>query len=118
MRAVLDALAAERPTNKTILADAKKDLEKATAFVREHDLVRLPDEQCQVIEMPEYRRGVTVAYCDSSGPLEQKPWSVYAISPTPKDWSDKRAQSFYREYNKSMLADLTAGMIQPFSPPQ
>ncbi len=113
VRAVLDALAAERPTNKTILTDAKRELEKATAFVREHDLVRLPEEPCQVIEMPEYRRGVSVAYCDSSGPLEQKPWSVYAISPTPRDWTDKRAQSFYREYNASMLADLTVHEAMP-----
>jgi uncharacterized protein (DUF885 family) len=113
VRAVLGALAAERPTNKTILADAKRELEKATAFVREHDLVRVPDEPCQVIEMPEYRRGVSIAYCDSSGPLEQKPWSVYAISPTPRDWSAKRAESFYREYNSSMLADLTAHEAMP-----
>jgi uncharacterized protein (DUF885 family) len=113
VRAVLDALAADHPTNKTILADAKRELDKATAFVREHDLVRVPEEACQVIEMPEYRRGVTIAYCDSSGPLEQKPWSVYAISPTPRDWSPKRAQSFYREYNGSMLIDLTVHEAMP-----
>ncbi len=113
IRAVLDALAADRPTNKTILKDAKTELDRATAFVREHDLVRLPEEPCQVIEMPEYRRGVTVAYCDSSGPLEQKAWSVYAISPTPRDWSEKRALSFYREYNSSMLADLTVHEAMP-----
>ena len=113
VRAVLSALADERPTSKTILADARGQLERATAFVREKDLVRLPDEPVQVIEMPEYRRGVTIAYCDSSGPLEDKPWAVYAISPTPRDWTEKRATSFYREYNTSMLANLTVHEAMP-----
>src|SRR4029077_14332344 len=77
------------------------------------DIVRVPTEPCKVIEMPEYRRGVAVAYCDSSGPLEKKQETFYAISPTPKDWPKKRADSFYREYNRSMLADLTVHEAMP-----
>jgi len=63
--------------------------------------------------MPEYRRGISVAYCDASGPLEKKQETFYAISPTPKAWSKKRALSFYREYNRSMLADLTVHEAMP-----
>ena len=66
-----------------------------------------------MIEMPEYRRGVAIAYCDASGPLEKKQETFYAISPTPKDWPEKRADSFYREYNRSMLADLTVHEAMP-----
>jgi uncharacterized protein (DUF885 family) len=110
---VLDTLAEERSTNATIVGDAKKILADATAFVQQHDLVRVPEEPCGVIEMPEYRRGVAVAYCDASGPLEQKQETVFAISPTPADWTKKRADSFYREYNKSMLAELTVHEAMP-----
>ena len=39
-------------------------------FVREHDLVSLVDDPCVIQEMPEFARGVAVAYCDSPGPLE------------------------------------------------
>ncbi len=113
IRKVLDALAEERSSNATIVADAKQLLTEATAFVKQHDLVRVPDEPCGVIEMPEYRRGVAVAYCDASGPLEQKQETFFAISPTPADWTKKRADSFYREYNKSMLADLTVHEAMP-----
>jgi len=63
--------------------------------------------------MPEYKRGVAVAYCDSSGPLEEKPQTFYAISPTPKDWPKARAESFYKEYNQSMLADLSVHEAMP-----
>ena len=113
VKQVLDHLAKERSTNQTILGDAKKWLERTTAFVREHDLVRVPDEPIAVIEMPEYRRGVAVAYCDSSGPLEATPQTFYAISPTPSDWPKQRVESFYREYNQSMIADLTIHEAMP-----
>ena len=113
IRKVLDALAEDHSSNATIVTDAKKLLTEATAFVKQHDLVRVPDEPCGVIEMPEYRRGVAVAYCDASGPLEQKQETFFAISPTPADWTKKRADSFYREYNKSMLADLTIHEAMP-----
>ena len=113
VKKVLDHVAKDHSTNQTILADARTWLDKATAFVREKDLVRVPDEPVAVIEMPEFRRGVAVAYCDSSGPLETTPETFYAISPTPKDWTKQRADSFYREYNQSMLADLTIHEAMP-----
>jgi uncharacterized protein (DUF885 family) len=113
VRRVLDKLAEDRPTNATILQEASTWLDQATRFVKDHDLVRLPTQPCQVIEMPEYRRGVSVAYCDASGPLEQKQQTFYAIAPTPKDWPAKRAESFYREYNRSMLAELTVHEAMP-----
>lgn len=113
VKKVLDHVAKIRPTNKTIIADAKRWLDKATAFVREHDLVRVPDEPVEIIEMPEYRRGVAVAYCDSSGPLEETPETFYAISPTPTDWPKPRVESFFREYNDAMLAELSIHEAMP-----
>ncbi|APR81191.1 Hypothetical protein A7982_06538 [Minicystis rosea] len=113
VRQVLDKLAEDHPTNATIQKEANAWLEQATKFVREHDLVTVPPDPCRVIEMPEYRRGVAVAYCDASGPLEKKQETFYAIAPTPKDWPAKRAESFYREYNRSMLADLTIHEAMP-----
>ncbi len=113
IKQTLDALAEDRPSDKTIVKEAEQQLAEATAFVRKHDLVRVPDEPCRVIEMPEYRRGVAVAYCDSSGPLEEKQETFYAIAPTPRDWDAKRVTSFYREYNRSMLNDLTVHEAMP-----
>jgi uncharacterized protein (DUF885 family) len=113
VRKVIEKLGEDRPDNKTILDESKKLLADATKFVKDKNLVRLPEEPVAVIEMPEYRRGVAIAYCDASGPLEKKQETFYAISPTPKDWPAKRAQSFYREYNRSMLADLTVHEAMP-----
>jgi uncharacterized protein (DUF885 family) len=113
VKQVLDHVARDRPTNQTILADAKTWLDKATAFVRDQNLVRVPDEPVAVIEMPEYKRGVAVAYCDSSGPLEATPQTFFAIAPTPSDWPRPRVDSFYREYNQAMLAELSIHEAMP-----
>jgi uncharacterized protein (DUF885 family) len=113
VRTVLAKLADDRSTNTTIVADATKLLGDATDFVRTHDLVTLPVDPCKVIEMPEYRRGVTVAYCESSGPLEKKQETFFAIAPAPADWPAKRVTSLYREYNHSMLADLVVHEAMP-----
>jgi uncharacterized protein (DUF885 family) len=110
---VLTKLADDATDPKSILAEATKLLAEATSFVREHDLVGVPDEPCRVIEMPEYRRGVAIAYCDASGPLERKQETFFAIAPAPRTWSAKRAASFYREYNRSMLVDLTVHEAMP-----
>ncbi len=113
VREVLAHLAEDRPTNATVVADASKLLASATDFVRSHDLVGLPADSCRVMEMPEYERGVAVAFCESSGPLEPKQETHITISPTPADWPAARKTSFYREYNHSMLADLIVHEAMP-----
>ncbi|MEO8074216.1 MAG: DUF885 domain-containing protein, partial [Acidobacteriota bacterium] len=37
----------------------------------------------------------------------------FTISPTPKDWSEERKNSFFREYNDYMLNDLTVHEAMP-----
>lgn len=107
IKTVLNRLAEERPTSENIFELARKSVEECTEFVRLHDLVTLPDEPLEVIVMPEFRRGFSVAYCDAPGPLEKNAKTFYAISPTPEDWSKERTASFYREYNIYMLHDLS-----------
>ncbi len=107
VKAVLDKLAESHPTNETIVDRAHSYLEACTEFVSKNRLVRVPDEPIQIIVMPEFERGVAVAYCNSPGPLEPHAETFLAISPTPKDWPQTRVDSFFREYNDYMLRDLT-----------
>src|SRR6266542_4093509 len=114
VRAALDRLAQEHPDNTSIVDLAKVTLEEATTFVREHDLVSLTDDPCVIMEMPEFARGVAVAYCDPPGPLETADVpTFYCIAPTPSDWSPERVESFYREYNNHMIRDLTVHEAMP-----
>ena len=113
IRAVLDMLADSHPTDASIVDDARQDLAEVTEFTRERKIVSVPDEPLQIIVMPEFRRGVSTAYCDSPGPLEERGETFYAISPTPQDWTPERKLSFYREYNDYMLQDLTVHEATP-----
>ena len=119
VRAVLDALAAGAPvTDHDVLDRCRGHLRDLTALVRERDLVSVPDDAVQVIEMPEAKRGVAVAYCDPPGPLEPDgpdgpPPTLFAVSPTPAGWDAERVASFYREYNDHMLRDLTVHEAMP-----
>jgi len=92
---------------------AKQDLQKTTEFVRTNGLVTVPEEPVMVVVMPEFMRGVAVAYCDSPGALEKNAQTFFQISPTPKDWTRARADSFYREYNIYMLQNLTIHEAMP-----
>ena len=113
IKGVLNKLAESRPNNETIVPNAEKDLAETTEFVRANNLVTIPTEPVKIIEMPEYARGSAVAYCDSTGPFEKKNSTFFAISPTPKDWSPQRVESFYKEYNDYMLEDLTIHEAMP-----
>ncbi|MFB9237329.1 DUF885 domain-containing protein [Plantactinospora siamensis] len=114
VRRALAQLAEQRPDNGTIVELARRTLVETTDFVRDHDLVSLVDDPCVVTEMPEFARGVAVAYCDPPGPLETAPVpTFYCIAPTPADWSAERVDSFYREYNNHMVRNLTVHEAMP-----
>jgi uncharacterized protein (DUF885 family) len=114
VRRALDELAAQHPDDRSIVALAKKTLDEAIDFVRTHDLVSLVDDPCVIQEMPEFARGVAVAYCDPPGPLETADVpTFYCIAPTPADWPARRVESFYREYNDHMIRNLTVHEAMP-----
>ncbi|HEY2801095.1 MAG TPA: DUF885 domain-containing protein [Chthoniobacterales bacterium] len=110
---VLDKLAEQHPDNNTIVDYAKKVVAEATAFVKEKNIVTVPDKPLDIVVMPEFKRGPAIAYCDSPGPLEQNGKTFVAISPTPKDWSEARKKSFYLEYNNYMMHDLIVHEAMP-----
>ena len=103
IEAALELAYAERPARDKVVPDAEAALAQATEFVRQHDLVTLPDAPVEIIEMPEFQRGVAVAYCDSPGPLDKHLKTFYAVSPIPDEWDQKQVDSFLREYNSRMI---------------
>ncbi len=111
--AVLDKLAEQHPNDATIIGYAQKVLAEATDFVKQHNLVTVPSAPLAVIAMPEFKRGVAIAYCDSPGPLDKNGRTFFAVAPTPKDWSKERKESFFREYNNYMIRDLTVHEAMP-----
>jgi uncharacterized protein (DUF885 family) len=113
IRAVLDKLAETHASDDTVVARAKEITDAATKFTREKNLVTVPDTPLKIIVLPEFQRGVAIAYCESPGALEPKGETFYKVSPTPADWTPQRKESFFREYNDYMLHDLSVHEAMP-----
>jgi hypothetical protein len=108
------AVSREHGSPETLVSDARATVDRIKAFIRERDLLRLPEpDRCQVIEMPEFKRGNSLAYMESAPPLEPAAVSLYAVSPPPADWGADRIRSFLEEYNQHMLQILTIHEAYP-----
>ncbi|MCP4633547.1 MAG: DUF885 domain-containing protein, partial [candidate division Zixibacteria bacterium] len=113
IKMVLDKLADEHPTENNIVDLAKEKLRECEDFVRENKLVTLFGDDIDIVVMPEFERGVAIAYCNSPGPLEENGETFYAIAPPPQNWDSKRVESYFREYNNHMLVNLTVHEAMP-----
>lgn len=113
IQAALELAYADRPTRDKVVETAKSTLATATDFVRAKDLITLPDAPVKVILMPEFQRGVSVAYCDSPGPLDKSLDTFYAVSPIPDDWTDEQTTSYLREYNTRSIDELSIHEAMP-----
>ncbi len=113
IRTALEKAYQQLPEPDAIVDVAKASLQQATDFVREKDLVTVPDEPVEIIIMPEFRRGVTLAYLDPAGPLDSGQKSFYAVAPLPADWTDQQVHSFLREYNLFSIQILTIHEAMP-----
>ncbi len=107
IRAALEQAYRKLPPRDGIVDIAKEYLKQATEFVIAKDIVTVPDDPIEIIVMPEFQRGVAVAYLDPPGPLDSGQKTFYSVSPLPEDWTDDQVESFLREYNLYSIQNLT-----------
>lgn len=111
---VTQAVGQEHGRPETLIVDARATVNRIRDFIRDRDILRLPEvDRCQVIEMPEFRRGNSLAYLDSALPLDPDGESYYAVSPPPAIWGEDQVRSFLQEYNRHMLQILTIHEAYP-----
>jgi uncharacterized protein (DUF885 family) len=97
---------ADIPPREDVLPFAKSALSEAIAFAKAKNLIGFPSSDFSVMEMPEYARGVAVAYADMPGALEKDQRGYFDVMPIPRDWSREQTESFLREYNKWAIHEL------------
>lgn len=109
IRSVLANIATRHSSRETYFNDAGRDLEEARAFVQGAGLLRLPpNANLQVIETPEFMRGIySVGGFNPAPPLEPKLGAFYWLTPVPAEWPAPRVESKLREYNYYGLKLLT-----------
>jgi uncharacterized protein (DUF885 family) len=115
VKQALDEIATHHATPDTYMAEARKTLEQATAFVREKQLVTLPPRSnLQVIDTPEFMRGIYgVGGFNSAPPLQPELGAFYWLTPIPKTWPKARVESKLREYNEFGIQELTIHEAMP-----
>ncbi len=111
--AALELAYADRPARAAVFDTVHAAFEQARAFVQAKDFVTLYADPIDIIPMPEFQRGVALAYCDSPGPLDRGQKTFFAVSPIPADWNDAQTGSFLREYNTRSIDDLTFHEAMP-----
>ena len=113
IEAALELAYADHPARDQVFEVARRSYTEAERFVKAQDLVSVFNDPLEIIPMPEFQRGVALAYCDPPGPLETGLKTFYAVSPIPDDWSRKQVRSFLREYNTRSIHNLTIHEAMP-----
>lgn len=112
-RRVLDAIGADHPKADELLDFCRAQHERILAFVRERDLIGLPDDPLQIIWTPPFLRAFGGAMLIPPGPLDKGLDSFFAITPPPESWTDEQVESMLRENNTRSLKVLTIHEATP-----
>jgi uncharacterized protein (DUF885 family) len=107
IRAALEMAYRELPPRDGIVEIARQYLQQASDFVVAANLVTMPEEPLEIIVMPEFQRGIALAYFSPPGPLDRDQKAFYAVAPLPADWTEAQVESFLREYNLYSIQSLT-----------
>ena len=108
------AVSEEHGKPEDLMRDVRATVERIKAFIGDRHILRLPEpDRCQVTEMPEFRRGNSLAYLENAPPLDPDAPSIFAVSPPLADWDAQRVRSFLEEYNQHMLQILTIHEAYP-----
>jgi uncharacterized protein (DUF885 family) len=113
IRAALEVAYQNLPPGDAIVETAKLYLQQAGYFVIEKNLVTMPGVPVEIIVMPEFQRGIALAYLSPPGPLDKDQKAFYAVAPLPADWTEQQVQSFLREYNLYSIQNLTIHEAMP-----
>ena len=77
---VLAVLNRDHGKAEDLVKDARATVARIKEFIATNDILRLPEpDRCQVIEMPEFQRGNSIAYLNPAPPLDVKA----ALGPSP-----------------------------------
>ena len=112
----LNEVLSEYPQTSNLVKEAQATLDRTRQFVLDSKVVSVPtDEQCKVIETPEYFRGFAFAAMNTPGPLEKPEASeaYYYITPPDSKWTIEEQNNFLKFFNKAFLESVTIHEVWP-----
>lgn len=112
---LIAALADDHPSAEQILPTARAFVEETQRFVREKDLVTIPEPAvCRVEETPPDSRAWTTASMNPPGPFDTKtPDGIYFVTLVDPSWSAEQQQQWLRTQNRPLLRNITVHEVYP-----
>lgn len=99
----LERLEHDHPSEENLISDTKNMLDELVNFIREKNLVDLPEKlNCIVTEMPKYD-DFGFAAMGTAGPFEKSDESFYYVNLPDKDWDDKKKEEWMTQFNYPTL---------------
>ncbi len=104
---VLDAIADQHQQPDGLISYCEAEIERISDFVREHELITLPDEPLTITWTPVFLRAAARAFLDSPGPLDRGQQSHFWITPPDESRGPDTVASYLREENDAALRILS-----------
>ncbi len=104
---VLDAIADQHQSPDGLISYCEAEIERISDFVREHELITLPDEPLRITWTPVFLRAAARAFLDSPGPLDRGQQSHFWITPPDESQGPDAVASYLREENDAALRTLS-----------
>ncbi|MCI4372241.1 MAG: DUF885 domain-containing protein [Thermoplasmata archaeon] len=107
-------LALDHPAAADVVSTAHSFVEETRAFVRDKDLVTIPEPVAvRVEETPEWGRALSTASMNSPGPFDTGPEGVYYVTPVDSKWTLVQQEEWLRSLNRTMLRNITVHEVFP-----
>lgn len=103
IQGVLDKIEVEHPTKQAYLDQIKKTVDIIHSFIKQSNLIEIPDLVPPVEPMPPAERGLTWSRIVTPGPYEAAGPYALQVTPIPDDWPEENVQSFLEEANNFYL---------------
>jgi len=109
VRETLDSIGREHPSRDGLFQAIQGDVREIAAFLESARIVSATrHDNLEIIETPPFLRGIySVAGLNAAPALEPSLKSLYYVTSIPGDWSDEKAESKLREYNRYKLLLLS-----------
>lgn len=113
IQGVLDKIKVEHATKETYLDQVKKSVETVAGFIKQKNLLEMPDLPLPIEPMPRAERGLAWSRILTPGPYEATGDYVAQVTPIPDDWPEENVQSFLEEANNFFLNFWVTRNIYP-----
>ncbi|HVF76340.1 MAG TPA: DUF885 family protein [Acidimicrobiales bacterium] len=111
-RALVDELVKDHPEPEGIYAEARQQIDEATAFTYERDLLPELGGECLVGPAPESRRWA-MAMMSWSAPYEPDAPSWYYVTPPDPSWPEDEQEEWLSVFSRTTLPAITVHEVTP-----